>query len=457
MGQSCPCGAQTDVEVPKRPPKNTERLLDEASEGRESSEEKPEGNGVEQEQSDDEQGNEEVPLDERSMNFEIHPEDAANKEILFKSWREALLDGNTALLEWYSQEHPEMDLINYEFPDGSSSLSKAIQCKLVGSVHNLISEGADANHLNPQTGNTPLHESVLVENPKLVAYLAKERQVDTTIRNKEGKTAYDLAAQLDNLPIMELLEPEVLPTVIETSKPKSALEELGDFVGEKVEVVNDKSNANATSSASPTTTTQTLDRSDTKPLVATANGESSANQNADGNPEQDVKSTEANKGYYEHIKKNVKPKVVADNPFNRRLKKETTEAVLEQMQTIQQEQEKLPVLEAFLEKKQPRAPYSWQKRWVVVKHGHMMWSDRQRDITDATKAQERNKFNGQVAIMHFVEWGPIETRSNNKFYLVANTDKEKKRKFEFKAVSEQDRDFWIKGIQEHIIHEKKND
>ncbi|ETO16254.1 hypothetical protein RFI_21099, partial [Reticulomyxa filosa] len=199
--------------------------------------------------------------------------------------------------------------------------------------------------------------------------------------------------------------------------------------------------------------------------------------------EKDPKTLELNRGYYKQLtkslfcfskinlicckymtlvliymyllQKNVKPKTGSDNPFNHRLKKNSTRLVLQQMETIQQEQAKLPVLEAFLEKKQPRAPYSWQKRWVVVKHGHMLWSDKQRDIVDASNSQERNKFNGQVSIMHIVEWGPIETRSNNKFYLIANTDKAQKRRFEFKAVSEQDRDFWLKGIQAHINHEKK--
>ncbi|ETO26506.1 ankyrin repeat protein [Reticulomyxa filosa] len=261
MGQSCPCGPQTDPQhKPNRPPKNTAKLLN----GQNGEEEISSEEHTHESDWEDE-GETNIPLDGRSMHFAAPIEDMTNREAVYKSWRGALIDGNTALLEWYTQEHPELNLINYEFPDGCSSLSKAIQCKepmLSYPITTLSSSDftvvivfvlfayllflffffrilpffflvmylqscqrtrggtvQKANHLNPKTGNTPLHESVLVDNPKLVTFLVKEKQVDTTIKNNEGKTPYDLALQLDNSDLIELLEPEPLATATEPTKP----------------------------------------------------------------------------------------------------------------------------------------------------------------------------------------------------------------------------------------------
>ncbi|ETO19220.1 hypothetical protein RFI_18014 [Reticulomyxa filosa] len=119
--------------------KNTEKLLEDKAE-----EEEESFHSDKHEDSDHEN---DMALDEQSKSHGSksgdNTEEETNKEEVYKSWREALLDGNTALLEWYTQENQQLNLANYEFPDGYSSLSKSIKLKYYAAAYALISQGAD--------------------------------------------------------------------------------------------------------------------------------------------------------------------------------------------------------------------------------------------------------------------------------------------------------------------------
>ncbi|ETO21226.1 hypothetical protein RFI_15976, partial [Reticulomyxa filosa] len=259
----------------------------------------------------------------------------------------------------------------------------------------------------------------------------------------------------------------LLPFFFSKKKKESALEELSEIVGESSSNNIAKAENSGSRSFGEIKHTQE-NRTNVTSIQSATNGTTkqhdpnAINQMQPGDENRsksDVKDFAGNRSYYEQfdlgifkklllskkkkkrLKKNVKPKVGADNPFNRKLKRKSTRLALQQMQKIQETESALPVLEAFLQKNN-------HVRHIRGKNVGLL------EISDASNAQERNKFNGNLSIMHIDELGPVKTRSNNKFYLIAHTDKKKNRTLEFKAVSEQDRDFWLKGIQAHIQHEK---
>ena len=80
--------------------------------------------------------------------------------------------------------------------------------------------------------------------------------------------------------------------------------------------------------------------------------------------------------------------------------------------------ESLPELEAWLEKRKPGGVVpKYQKRWCVVKGAHLLWSAKQRSITNDADRNQRKKFNGSINLMQVESFSALETSSNNKFIV----------------------------------------
>jgi len=148
---------------------------------------------------------------------------------------------------------------------------------------------------------------------------------------------------------------------------------------------------------------------------------------------------------------NILTQISHNDPFRgKNLTRQETRKMLQNLETVTQNSKKLPVLEGWLEKKKPSPPYSWQKRWVVVKGSHLLWSDRQRTIEDPTKPEQRKLFNGFLNMIVIQEIEPLETKSGKKFVLHARDSKRSgKRIYEWKAPSTSDRDYWVSGLIAH--------
>ena len=66
----------------------------------------------------------------------------------------------------------------------------------VGQVERLWIHGFGVNWQDEKTGDTPLHIAVSNQSVLLVRSILDQYGVDLTIRNKEGKTALDIAHDL---------------------------------------------------------------------------------------------------------------------------------------------------------------------------------------------------------------------------------------------------------------------
>lgn len=168
-------------------------------------------------------------------------------------------------------------------------------------------------------------------------------------------------------------------------------------------------------------------------------------------PETEKEKDKEKTGDYE-VKLNDSPK---EKPFAT-LKRVNTQQALNAIHDITSKKNKLPLLEAWLEKKQDHVPYQWQRRWVIVKDSHILWSDTQRKIKDPKNAKERKKFNNSVSLMTISEIKPVtKSKSQRKFIIVVGRDGmkgNKKREYLWKCSTKDDRDNWVRGLQSHINH-----
>ena len=149
-------------------------------------------------------------------------------------------------------------------------------------------------------------------------------------------------------------------------------------------------------------------------------------------------------------------KIARNNPFSK-LQRRNTQKTLVAMQNITTEAGKLPKLEAWLEKKKQRPISIWEKRWVIVKESHFLWSDKQRSLKNPKSQKERAKFNGSLNLMMMTRVEKVKKgKSQRKFVIDAKEgSKSKMRTYTFRAASEEDRDFWVKSLNLHRKHMKE--
>ena len=109
------------------------------------------------------------------------------------------------------------------------------------------------------------------------------------------------------------------------------------------------------------------------------------------------------------------------NPLSK-LKRDATKKVLQDIQEIAENKESLPVLEAWLEKKSTSMGNGYQKRWVIVRGSHLLWSDIQRDTDNPKSATERKKFNNSVNLMAIKDIQLVtKGKTQRKFMLIIGT------------------------------------
>ena len=76
----------------------------------------------------------------------------------------------------------------------------------VGQVERLWIHGFGVNWQDEETGDTPLHMAVSNQSVNLVRSILDQYGVDLSIRNKEGKTALDVARDLADDDMIHKLE-----------------------------------------------------------------------------------------------------------------------------------------------------------------------------------------------------------------------------------------------------------
>eukprot|EP00483_Globobulimina_turgida_P003353 UN03359 len=160
--------------------------------------------------------------------------------------------------------------------------------------------------------------------------------------------------------------------------------------------------------------------------------------------EQKVSDSETNDG-------KIKIKTIR-NPFGQ-FKRNNTKQILSHMNILNSNKKELVKLETWLEKKQQ---FSWHKKWVVVKD-HLLWSDKKLSIKNSKNKQERDKFNNCVNLMSITRVDII-SKSKSKRKFVVNVQlygkDAKTKQYIWKAASTEDRDYWVKGLKQHIQYIK---
>ena len=115
----------------------------------------------------------------------------------------------------------------------------------------------------------------------------------------------------------------------------------------------------------------------------------------------------------------------------------------------------------WLEKKNKHPPYPWQKRWVIIQDGYLLWCERQITVgLNGVDDQEKKRWNKCIPIKNLVEVSAIKQgKTQTKFIIKALDEKGKKKsgkkgktkEYIWKAGSEEWRDRWVIPLNEWIL------
>merc|ERR1712087_3298 len=140
------------------------------------------------------------------------------------------------------------------------------------------------------------------------------------------------------------------------------------------------------------------------------------------------------------------------NPFGK-LRYNAKKAVV-QMYNITSDEVQLPRLEAWLEKKQSTVPYSWPKRWAMVRGSFLVWSSIQRVMHDPRDPEERKKFHF-INLMQIVGVSPVEKGKRRRRFVIEVQGIKGSKKVYWRCVSKYDRDYWVKNLGLHMDHVRR--
>eukprot|EP00484_Ammonia_sp_Unknown_P020859 CAMPEP_0197027810 /NCGR_PEP_ID=MMETSP1384-20130603/7683_1 /TAXON_ID=29189 /ORGANISM="Ammonia sp." /LENGTH=465 /DNA_ID=CAMNT_0042456723 /DNA_START=20 /DNA_END=1417 /DNA_ORIENTATION=+ len=378
------------------------------------------------------------------------PNTQSNKEGVITGYKDAIQKGNDSLAMYFVEEWPDLNLLSMKFDQGDNCLHVAVRGRFYNLILYLLTNGVSPNDTNPSTGDTALHVAVRTRDVKVVALLCKY-DADPSIENNARESPLSIASEFKDDDIIELLSPETqqmirsrIGTVFdrkgsdadmrdEPDTPQGADmdDALDDILDEATPPSTDEPQPKLSSFPEPAAVMDTQKLGD-GPVAL-----------------QRVLSDE------EKRKLDVL-KVQRTNPFTQ-LKRSNTKQALMEIEKMADAKVKLPALAAWLEKKKASAPYSWQKRWVLVKGSHFLWSDIQRDIKDPKSLAERKKWNNSISLLSVREVKAVSKgKTQRKFTVVVGTSgmKNKRKEYMWKCATKADRDFWVAGLNQHINHFK---
>jgi len=85
-----------------------------------------------------------------------------------------------------------------------------------------------------------------------------------------------------------------------------------------------------------------------------------------------------------------------------------------------------------------------------------LWSDKHRTIEDPSKPEQRKLFNGFINILVVTEVQPLQSDSGRKLVVIARDGKRgDQREYVWRAPSQVDRDYWVKGLRVHRDYAQK--
>eukprot|EP01084_Bolivina_argentea_P231925 391013_1 len=111
-----------------------------------------------------------------------------------------------------------------------------------------------------------------------------------------------------------------------------------------------------------------------------------------------------------------------------------------QRDTLRLTAQRLFPLKGWLEKKQCAPPYSWQKRYVVVQDGYLLWSSREMTITNGITQREKIRWNKCVSLKRITSVTQSQSKKQRKFRLSMKNDRGCRL---WKASCKKERDDWM--------------
>ena len=97
-------------------------------------------------------------------------------------------------------------------------------------------------------------------------------------------------------------------------------------------------------------------------------------------------------------------------------------------------------------------PYSWLKRWVILKDGYLLWCDRQITVQKGVTEEEKRRWNKCVELRNITDVSAINDKKQRKFKLSVHGTK---REYIWRAKSTKWRDKWVNGLKDHVMIAKQ--
>jgi len=359
----------------------------------------------------------------------------ADIETAYDGWKKAIEAGNETLATFYFEEYADIDMFQFRWDNGDSALHVAVQGKRARLVFFLLTQGCAVNEASLHSLDTALHYAVAARDEKTVDLLLKW-DADAQCMNKKKITPIMLATQLRDQNIIGLLS--------RAMAERNGRGGVGDEAENEPQFVQQKTNA---------------DRLRELQLQMGANGsalemlrhnESLSLVTGDEYEDETDRGSLSGKNRAQSEAELARLKITANSPFTKlgHPKNADRKHITD---IVSAHQKPLPTLEAWLEKKKPGGMVpTYQRRWIVVRGAHMLWSSKQRTITNDADRKERKKFNGAIHLMTIEQVAGVRTNANNKFMVKAKDAKRSAmREYVFRCTNKRERDFWVMGLKEH--------
>lgn len=374
-------------------------------------------------------------------------------EVAYDGWKKAIDSGNETLATFYCEEYPHIDMFQYRWDNGDSALMIACKNQKARLVFFLLTQGASVNEQNPQSLNTPLHYATLNRDEKIADLLLKW-DADPNVMNVQKESPITIASAYRDQTMYRML------AGIKAASNSNLSADQPDF--HRLKTNTDRLDALREATAGMVVQPQEseiddilggddfVDDTDERYRGSTYGSKTGNNYYDVKKPSNADKENGQNEP--DELSKNVALRanqVARRNPFSK-LQRRPTELA----KTIIKEnldQKPLPQLEAWLEKRKPGGVVpTYQKRWIVVKGAHMLWSAKQRSIVNDADRKERKKFNGSIHLGTIEAIQGIHTNADNKFMVKARDAKKgAMREYVFRCTNRRERDFWVQGLKEH--------
>lgn len=381
--------------------------------------------------------------------------DTSHHRAIIDTFWAAVETGDDAVIHDLLLEHSEhsWDLLHEQtHSSGADCLQIAVEKHNTHLIVFLLMHGVSPNVQNSKTGDTALHIAVRQGAAKIVALLSQKR-ADCSITNFADETPFDLAIEARNVEIQEILSEETQQAIHER---------LASNAGSRT------SRSSRSTSAAELPVKSSIQCGVPSPgsgmrrplsTILSPELEAMATDVLAGAATPDVYQNAAEKEAAERELQvaGEKARISLRNPFTK-LGAGNSRRLLVELEALCNQKESLPDLSAWLEKRRPEIPHSWQRRWVVVRGSHILWSDKQRTIDDAKDPQQRKQFNNWVNIMHISDIQAItkgKTQRKFQFVVERSRDHGKRREYVWRCSSEQDRAFWVEGLLQHQAQMKQ--